>query len=297
MNPTASRHLPAMAGSLLAAALLVGPSASAVPITAGVRLTNGSLGTIDLSDSDTSSTAAVVAEAESTVTGAPTGVLLGQAYAGGTPDGLFALGVTGQDTHAHEASFRYIETISNATSISQLLSMSFQIDAGELGTIVREVPPAPGGFLEAGYEIAISFDGSRVFESGALLRQVRTGEFTSAASVTETGTRLGGALTHVESFADEFLFSWGDYAGSLDLGLLGAGASAVLRYDVRVFVAAEGDRWGGTHASIGDPFAVGGTPVGLSFTQPSLSVPEPGPLTLLATGLLGLALARIRREP
>lgn len=299
MRPdTPRRRQTTIAGLLLTITLLLGHSASAVPITASVQLTNGSLGSINLTDTDTSLNAPVQAQASTTVSGNPTGVLLGSGAASGTTGGLFSVGVSGQETHAHTASFQFTETIQNTTAMAQVIKMDFLIDAGQLSTIVREDPIAAGGFLEAGYEIVISFEGSVVFQSSALLRQVSAGMSTSA-SVTQSGTSLGGMLTHVQLFPDEYLFDWNAFSGTLGLGVLNAGASGVLQYDVRAFVAAEGNRDGGTLASIGDPLKVSGNPNGTPFAfafQP-VTVPEPASWFLLGSGLLGFVMrSKIKRR-
>lgn len=133
--------------------------------------------------------------------------------------------------------------------------MSFIINAGRLQTIVREDPPVPGEFLEAGYEITIDFNGSTLFHSSVLLSQVDAGNgIDTLASVVENGTSLGGVLTNPRTGApDEFVFEWDAYTGTLDLGQLQAGETALLEYEVRTFVRSS--------SAAASPVAAARTPV------------------------------------
>lgn len=266
-------------------------------------ISNGSIGTIFLVESDNVSP--VVINSLSTVSGRPTGTILGIAKVNGTDDGFFNLGVFGQKVHDNEARFQFSSTITNSSAIDQIYSMDFLIDAGQLETTVYEVPPDTGEFQEAGYEIAIRFNGNTLFQSSALMRQVGVpNTFESVVSLTLGGTSLGGVLTNPDTEApDRFLFDWDAFSDTLNLGLLGAGQSGLLEYDVRTYVRAEfaGDG-GATRSRFGDPFdvsgdggfsSIGGTDT-ITGRPAEGAVPEPGTLAIFATGCLGIVWTRRR---
>jgi len=252
-------HTRAVIGLLLSASALFTTTAAAVEIGATANLTNGSLSSIDLSFADnTSQTPGTVTINEFTsVTGSGSGTVLGQAIVNGDTNGLFDLSVFGQEIHAHESGFQFTDTITNTAAVPQALTMDFLINAGELETIVREAPPAPGEFLDAGYEVVISFMGVTVFESRVSLRHEADPSGTaSVALLSQSGTDLGGQLTPVSTRSrDEYSYTWGPYTETLNLGVLGAGQAGVLEYAVRTFVETN-SVGNSTRASIGDPFNV-----------------------------------------
>ena len=231
------------------------------------------------------------------------GTTLGQVEVFGLDNGFFSVSEFGQGTHENESRFQFTDVITNTATTDQQFSMDFLINAGQLETRVYESVPRTGEFLEAGYGISISFGGSTLFESGALLRQVGVGVFDTSANLSQSGTSLGGVLTNPQTGApDTFLYSWDAFAGTLDLGLLTAGASETLAYNILTFgngvFSSCGSGCGATRASIGDPLNVSsiGGPDTIS-SMPVAAVPEPETYALMLTGLgiMGWAVRRKKK--
>ena len=307
------RHL-ARCGA--AAASLVLPLAVCQPAGAAIISGEASLsGQFVPKTTFTDDTAPVAISEFSTVSGAPTGTLLGQVIVNGADDGSFSLGSFGQEAFDHESVFSFSDTIVNAGAADMTFTMDFVISAGALETIAREIPPQAGSDapLQAGYEIVISSGADTLFESAATLSMFGDypNTFDTTSSLVTSGTDLGGALTHPDLAApDRWVYAWDDYTGSLDLGLLAAGGSLPLDYTVRTFVRAGIDTCASSdcaaRASIGDPFHVNGdipddaqSSIGGPDTissAPVVSVPEPGTLGLFSLGLLGLGFTTRRRR-
>jgi hypothetical protein len=237
-----------------------------------------------------------------------TGTSLGGVVVNGSDNGQFNISTRGQANHFNESRFRLTETITNSSSIAQLFSMSFEISAGMLRTSVSEVPPTVGEFLQSEYSISISFNGASLFESGAVLRQVGAGDgVNTIESLTLSGTSLGGLLTNPNTGApDTFEYQWGDFLGTLDLGVLGAGESGILMYDILTRTSGQFDQCGSsgcgqTNASIGDPINVSsiGFPDDITSTPIADSpspVPVPPAFLLMFTGLVGVFLTARRKH-
>lgn len=237
------------------------------------------------------------------------GTSLGSVKVDGFDNGFFSISTFGQANHFNESRFRFTETITNTTAISQLFSMNFEISAGQLETTVSEVPPAVGEFLQAEYSISISFNGASLYESGATLRQVGAGDGTNTVeSLSLTGTSLGGVLTNPATGApDSFLYSWNDFMGSVDLGELATGESGLLVYDILTRGSGEFDQCGSsgcgrTLASIGDPLDLSSIGVPGDITSapidvvPPSPVPVPAAVWLFGTALIGLVGFSKRRK-
>lgn len=235
------------------------------------------------------------------------GTLLGVVQVNGFDNGLFSVSTRGQANNLNESSFRFSETITNSSAISQLFSMNFEISAGLLRTSVSEVPPVDDEFIQAEYSISISFNGASLFESGAVLRQVSAGNgVDTIESLSLTGASLNGELTNPQTGApDTFIYSWDDYQGNLDLGVLGAGESGLLVYEILTRTSGQFDQCGSsgcgnTQASIGDPLNLSsiGFPDDITST-PAIETPSPIPVPpaflLMSTGLIGIFLTARRK--
>jgi hypothetical protein len=267
-----------------AALFLFGGSAAQAATVAGTADITGASNLPNLQFSDTSSPVlinqfAAVSSTNNTV--------LGIVNVTGADNGTFTLYELGQVTHSNDARFHFSEVITNSAAFDQQFQMNFLINAGMLQTRVYETVPPAGQYLNSGYEITISFGGTTLFSSSALLDQVRASDTTTTATLTQNGTSLGGVLDHYELGApDSWQYAWNAYSGVLNLGLLAAGASATLEYDARVF--GQGNcsySCGSTTASIGDPShvsSIGGP--GTIIASPG-AVPEPETYAMLLGGL------------
>ena len=275
---------------------ILSSTAHAALILGTARLSGVNAANIDETFTDTSSP--VTINESSTLTGNPTGTVLGQVKVFGDDSGLFNLGIRfGQGRHDHEARFQFSDAITNETGVDQSLSLDFVIDGGLLSTLFFETPIPD---MDAGYEISIDFAGIEIFSSSATVSL----NGANGGSLSQSGTDLGG--TFIDGF-NSAQFEWAQFLGNVDLGILAAGASAELTYDVRTFVhssfvSCDSTGCGQTNARIGDPFSVSGTPPltssiipgNILFTPASAQVPEPSTLALLGAGLLGLFMRRKR---
>jgi hypothetical protein len=268
------------------AALVLALSAAAAQgaTVSGTARISGGPNALDLQFSDGGSDVDI--SRTSSITGTGGGTVLGQVIVDGADDGTFRVYEFGQGTHANESRFLFSELISNTAAVDQRFSLDFLVSAGKLETRVYETVPRAGQFLEAGYEINIRFGGAVVFSSSALLHQVGLNDVTTSASLTQTGTTLGGVLEQYEvSAPDSWRYSWNDFASVLDLGILAPGASATLDYDIRAFGNAVfcASGCGSTLASIGDPLHL--SSVGGPDTIVTAPVPEPETYALMLLGL------------
>ena len=294
-----------MLRTITAVMALAMPVVTNAAVVEGTARISGGPNTLDLQYSD--NTGPVSINESSSINGpGTTGTTLGLVSVTGSDNGFFTLSEFGQGTHENESRFQFTEVITNTAATDQLFSMDFLINAGQLRTTVYETVPQAGEFLEAGYGISISFGGATLFESGALLRQEGgPGDFDTFATLSQSGTSLGGVLTNPQTGApDTFLYSWDAFAGSLELGLLAAGASGILEYDIVTFgsgiFASCGSGCGATQASIGDPLNVSsiGGPDSITSAPPVAPVPEPEiyAMMLSGIGIMGWVARRRKRK-
>ncbi|MCP5153045.1 MAG: PEP-CTERM sorting domain-containing protein [Ectothiorhodospiraceae bacterium] len=228
-----------------------------------------------------------------TVGGGPTGTIAGRVEVEGTTEGEFSLlGFGQQSIWDVESSFGFTETIDNTSPEAQAFAMDFRISAGALDLRAFELLPGPGQSMTAGYEARIRVNGVEVFVSTATLR------FGSSPTLVTGGTDLGGSLA---TTTQRRTYSWGDFLGTLDLGVLDAGESLTLDYTMRTFTSAdfrcgssEFSTCGQGTARIGDPlsFSQVGVPGSITTSPVVAGVPEPGALSLVALGLVGGLAAR-----
>ncbi len=189
-------------------------------------------------------------------TGAANMISAGRAEASGDMDGVFKAEASGYGIYRSEANFAQHYTITNDTSVSEILEFSFDIKAGTLSTTCESrdlfgddtsigfISCGGSDYSLAGYDARITLtDASGVsnilWESGAELRSTYSFE-----TLTKTGTDLNGiferdqAVTEGEAvFLTEYdLYSWGPQSFLLDLGEIGAGETFYLDYEVMSYV-------------------------------------------------------------
>jgi len=123
-----------------------------------------------------------------------------------------------------------------------------------------------------------------------VLRQTAgANDFTNTSTLQQTGTSLDGIYTPGGGFeaGNEAIYSWGDYNGTLLLGLLNSGESKLLEYDVFVRGTSQFDMCGSsgcgaTNASIGDPFTLSS-----NISPDNIGVvPVPAAVWLFGSGLV-----------
>jgi len=202
-------------------------------------------------------------------------------------------------------------TITNNTAVDQNYSFDFTILNGSLSANGSPVDSFTGvEFAAAGNLVSISLDGVELFGSAALLVVDSTG-----ADFLTAGEILGNYT------ADSLTYYWGERSDTLDLGVLAAGESFTLTYDIVTAatgiyhfdgssacnyggssdaVFAGGERCffdqSGAYSLFGDPNGVGQSPIaGNVQGTPVMSVPEPSLWLLMGTGLFGFAVARRRK--
>ena len=189
--------------------------------------------------------------------------------------------------------------IVNDTGADQNYFYDFNILSGEL---LFNVSPSyeSGEYLRAGNEIHISLDGVDLFYSEAVMTV--WGGASLDFSLRKRGFELspGGVIGG--------RYRWGEYSDTLDLGVIRAGQTVKLEYDIRVFT--EGNlvdgHWACTFECSTEAWSVFGDP-NLLHKSPMtaaqlthkpvspVSVPEPSLWLLMGTGLFGFAVARRRK--
>ena len=189
--------------------------------------------------------------------------------------------------------------IVNDTGADQNYFYDFNILSGELLFNVSSSYEY-GEYLRAGNEIHISLDGVDLFYSEAVMT-VRGG-----ASLDFSLRKRGFELSPGGVIGGRY--RWGEYSDTLDLGVIRAGQTVKLEYDIRVFTEGslvEG-HWActlecGTEAwsVFGDPNLLHKSPMtAAQLTHKPVSpvsVPEPSLWLLMGTGLFGFAVARRRK--
>jgi hypothetical protein len=125
----------------------------------------------------------------------------------------------------HYSSVTQVVDLLNDTGVMQNYSYDFRINFGSLTASNYDFSTAEE-FSVAGYMVDILLNGSSIWHSMYTLTNNLADGFTATAS----GTNLVN-YTDGSSYA-----SWGEYASTLNLGLLGAGDSLNLSYSIKTFV-------------------------------------------------------------
>ncbi len=186
------------------------------------------------------------------------------------------LGAVASNEHTANAMVNWSETYSIGSAGAY--TWDFSITDGELS--IQD--DAYGPSMTAQYSIEIFANGTSVWNSAATLEGGKIGY-----TLTETGTDIGGTFFGGSGggvLESNFGFTYGSYMGSAALGTYEAGDTLTLSYILSVGVSGPAYETGAT-AFFGDPGDLAGSP----GMQGSLSsVPIPGALWLLGSGLLGL---------
>ena len=303
-------RLPAVA---LVAAVSAYPLASqAAVLTAGTAIE------LSTADTDFSGILADLAANETSTSSDPfidTGYIYegeGMNYGGGraaaNQDGWMYSTVYGENTFKSIAHVQQSLTITNDTGVDQNYSFDYTILAGSIGMWGSYDQFADGEVLAAGNLVSISLDGVELFSSAALLVADNTG----------IDLQVDGAVLGSYTANDDY-YGWDALSDTLDLGVLAAGESFTLTYDIVTAAAGiytpvgngnycEEDGyyiddseegcydWASAFSQFGDPNGVGQSPIaGNVHGTPVMSVPEPSLWLLMGTGLFGFAVARRRK--
>jgi uncharacterized protein (TIGR03382 family) len=116
--------------------------------------------------------------------------------------------------------------LENNSGVGQNYNYSFAINFGSLSAYNLGFSNADE-YSSAGYEVDILVNNVSLWQSAFLL--------TSSLNNGAVGTGSGTSLASYNS-GDEY-FSWPEYFGNLNLGLLNAGDSLTLSYSIKTFVA------------------------------------------------------------
>jgi len=199
-------------------------------------------------------------------------------------------------------------TITNDTGVDQNYSFDFTILADSMDVWGPFDQFADDEVVAAGNLVSISLDGVELFGSAALLVADNTG-----VDLQTDGDVLGSYT------ANAGYYYWDALSDTLDLGVLAAGESFTLTYDIVTAAAGiftptgngycgdgywddyvESEEgcydWASAYSQFGDPNGVGQSPIaGNVHGTPVMSVPEPSLWLLMGTGLFGFAVARRRK--
>lgn len=184
--------------------------------------------------------------------------------------------------------------ITNDSSTAQNIDFDFLIDQGFISHGWSSIYGNADDFVTAGYSANISLNGNSLWYSAGESRA----DFNDY-SLSLSGINMGGT-------ASNGTYSWDNFAGNLNLGLLNAGQAITLEYSLATYVNEYFQERGYSytpHARIGDPFNFNTTPV---FSPDNFivtpadpgnptDVPEPAGTLLLGAGLAALAFRR-RKE-
>lgn len=218
----------------------------------------------------------------------------------------FGARVTGTGNFSATTSTRYSRTFTNTTGVAQLFNFSFHVDSGE-----TSINGTGLGFADL--LLQVSKNGQAIARDRTTRSQDING---NQSCVSDDLGSLGGYMDCASSYANDANFN-------VSLGMIGAGESFTLDYDIIATVsgdlasdggggygdcptlAAKGDGpvtlWecggggaGSATARSGDPFSWG-NPANFHI-GPTANIPEPSSLALLGLSLAGLAATSRRKK-
>lgn len=300
----------------------VAPLASAAPTTVGAT----SSAEAPLGVPGTTSDFSSLPSYASSFSSANAGLSNGYGSAFSRDNGAFAVGSSATGSAQGLGTATTSTTVINTTGVAQHYFLRLKIYGGSIGTFLNDSVLGAltvGERLSSAYFASVTFGGTSVFMSGAAIDRTESG-----VDFEHIGTVLEGA----ESPADtaDGVYSWGLGYYDIDLGVLGAGQSAVLDtalaggsyanvgtydfsngnngYGYGCFIATEqaaspqlviGEGEcvrpkGYASQFYGDPQDLS-TDVFVLSNVPVDRVPEPAPLALLGLGLAAAAASRRRK--
>ncbi|OYU27406.1 MAG: hypothetical protein CFE41_11395 [Burkholderiales bacterium PBB2] len=218
----------------------------------------------------------------------------------------FGARVTGTGNFSATTSTRYSRTFTNTTGVAQLFNFSFHVDSGE-----TSINGTGLGFADL--LLQVSKNGQAIARDRTTRSQDING---NQSCVSDDLGSLGGYMDCASSYANDANFN-------VSLGLIGAGESFTLDYDIVATVSGDlgsdggggygdcptlakgdgevallecgGGGAGSATARSGDPFGWG-NPANFNV-GPTANIPEPSSLALLGLSLAGLAATTRRRKP
>jgi hypothetical protein len=164
----------------------------------------------------------------------------------GSVDGNFGSRSSGNGVYNVMGSFTIVQTFTNTSALAQQATFNFEITPGSLSNFIGS---GFGGtqFVSAGIKFDIKKDGSSIWGSQAILTTMGTG----GTTYTQTGANL------YTPGSSPLYYSINGGSNAIDLGVINAGASFTLTYELSTF-------------------ANGSTEPGAGYLVPERTYEEPG---------------------
>lgn len=185
-------------------------------------------------------------------------------------------------TVALESRVLQTTTITNDSATAQSVSYDFLFAAGVLTPDGNYQNGWVSWGNSAGYSADIRVNGTSQWSSSFAVASDSNYEH----NVTHAGTLLAAQNYVYNQYAQQSYWDgsyvWSDYNQTLNLGMLGAGQSLTVEYELRTFADFETDGFGYSRmpsVRVGDPYNFNATP----------PVPEPETVAMFGVGLAGLA--------